>query len=264
MARYSPVRVAELTVWLGILVLVFCSLSTSIGVGAQDREVGSPHGVRFPGGLADTEREVAFIANRDGVDSVDLRSGRRRWTTTSAIAPLTLLENGAQLVAAGFDDGKMFVVMIESSSGKTGKKLELSLGVFATPQTSEIVTQIREPILDLVWKVRSRYRGGANLSPGAEERFHVNAAGEVEIDVKNGVIVKQEKASVENLSGQHDWPNEITERTIGGRVYAITPGDLKENGQQETFLEARERETKQLLWKYPLVSVAKASPRQKP
>jgi hypothetical protein len=245
-------------------VLVCCSLSTSVGVGEEGREVGSPHGVGFPGGLADIEREVAFIANGDGVDSVDLRSGRRRWTTSSAIAPLTLVENGSQLVAVGFDDGKMVVFMIESSSGKTGKKLELSLGVFATSQTSEIATKIREPILDLVWKVRSRYRGGANLSPGAEERFHINAAGEVEIDVKNGVIVKQEKVSAENLSGHHDWPNDITERTIGGRIYAITPGHLKENGQQETFLEARERETRQLLWKYSLMSVAKASPRQKP
>jgi hypothetical protein len=245
------------------LVLV-SGLVASVAAREEDQQTVSLHGVRFPGGLADTAREIAFISNGVGVDSIDLRSGRRRWKSSSGIAPLTLLDNGSELVVAGFDDGKMFLVMIESDSGKTSRKWVLSPGVFVSPQTCEIATELHEPILDVLWNVHSRYKGGANLSPGAEERLHIDASGVVEIDIRNGAVVKQERTKLEDLSGKHDWPNDLTELTVGGRVYAIAPDQSQENAQQRLVLVARERATDRVLWEYPLVAIAKASPRQRP
>jgi hypothetical protein len=264
MERYSAVRVAELTLWWIVLLLVGSGLGASVGAREADQEIPSQHGVRFPGGLADTARGVAFISNGGGVDSIDLRSGHRRWRSPSAIAPLALLNKGSELVAAGFDGGKIFIVLIESDSGKALRQWDLSLGVFASPETCELAIDVHEPTLEIMWKVRSRYKGGANLSPGAEERFHIDASGVVELDVRNGSVVKQERTNGENLSSHHDWPSDLTEVTVDSRVYAITSGDPQKNGQRGPFLVARERKTDRVLWEYGLAGIAKASPRLRP
>lgn len=247
------------------MVLVFGGgLVASVEARKEDQEVLSPHGVRFPGGVADIAREEGFISNGEGIDSIDLRSGRLRWKSTSAIAPLTLLNKGSGVLAAGFESGEMFLVMIDSDSGKTSSRWDLSPGVFVSLQTCEIATEVHERILDVFWKVHSRYKGGANLSPGAEERLHVDTSGVVQIDLTKGVIVKQEKTDLENLSSRHDWPNDLTELTVDSRVYTIEPGHSQENGQQRLSLVARERGSDRVLWEYPLAGGAKASPRQRP
>ena len=233
----------------------------SVEAGKEDRDLTSQHGARFPGGVADIAREVAFIGNGGGIDSIDLRSGHRRWRSTSAIAPLTLLDNGSELVAAGFDDGKMFIVTIENDSGDMRKRWDLSPGVFVSAQTCEIATEFRESKLDIIWNVHSRYKGGANLSPGAEQRFHIDASGMVEINLGSRAIEKQERTNLEDLSSKHQWPNDLIELTVNDRIYSIRPGRGQETGLS---LVARDRGVDRVLWEYPLVGVAKASPRQRP
>jgi len=262
MARLPTIRFAELTFLLVGPLLGF-SLILPWMRAKDSQEVKTPESVAFPGGVADRKTEIAFISNAGGIDSVDLRSGSRRWRSTSAVAPLTLVKGGSELVAASFDDGNLFLVLIEGNYGKTKQKWDLLAGVFVSPQTCAISTDVHESILRAVWSVHSRYKGGANLAPAVVERFNIDASGVVEIDLNSGAILKRERTKAEGMSNKHDWPSDLSEVKFGGRAYAITPRRGQDRGHQTLSLVAREERTDHVLWEYPLAGNAKASPRQR-
>lgn len=262
MARLPTIRFAELT-----FLLVGPLLGISLIVpwmGAKDsQEVKTPESVAFPAGVADEKTEIAFVSNADGIDAVDLRSGSRRWRSTAAVAPLTLVKGGSELVAANFDNGTLLLVLVESNSGKTKEKWDSLAGVFVSPQTCAITTDLHDSVLRVTWSVHSRYKGGANLAPAVVERLNIDASGVVEVDLKSNSILRRERTKLERETNKHDWPNALSEVRFGGRAYAIAPRPGQDQGHPTLALVAREEGTEHVLWEYPLVGNAKANPRQR-
>jgi hypothetical protein len=262
MARYPTIRFTRLTLQIALLLVGINQCSRCAGAEQASQEMTSAESEEFPSGVADRLHEIAFIHNANGIDSLDLRSGRLRWRSSSASAPLVLAEGGLELVAAKFESGKLFLIAIDTTAGTVKQSWDTLADNFVSPQTCEMTADVTGSVLRVVWRVHTSYKGGANPSRAMVERAHVDATSSVEINLKTGAILKQEQANSEKINNRHEWPNDIRSTAFGGQVYSIT-AEYGKTEQAAISLVARDQTSGHVLWKYPLSVTANVGPLQR-
>lgn len=157
----------------------------------------APTGLSLPGGVAEPGGKVGYVNNpRDGIDALDLATGKLLWSSPTR-APLLALA-GNRLAVQVADAKKANVVRIAVlDTAARGKRLLLSDPVtfpdwvsvglaYGRSFTSSGV--IRGGELFLKWEARAFYDGGAPPPPDIEAMSRKEAHGVARVNLETGRV----------------------------------------------------------------------------
>lgn len=182
-----------------ILCAVFSALPTD---GRASPGISMKTSRCFPRGVADPEGERAYIRNTaGGIDSVDLETGQLNWTTTAASVPLLI--DGTHLLAWKYiNENVIQIVKIDSKTGEsltTSEPINFPAGIKVSPIREHdfgIEAKVTVSTLELVWRGRTLYEGGAPPPPDVVHKWQKQLSGVFRIDLATGNVTSQSTGNV--------------------------------------------------------------------
>jgi hypothetical protein len=155
-------------------------------------DIVPPAGVRrVPRGFADLAGVAGFVCAADGIERLDLLTGRRVWSTGLARYPVGLWR--AQLIAlrgsirdglsvATLDAERPAAALISSAP------VPIPPWAGAGPDGLHLDTSIENEDLILAWEARKGYEGGAPPPPGIERAATRSTAGAARVSLITGEV----------------------------------------------------------------------------
>lgn len=156
-------------------------------------------------GVTSADQKTVFLPGKDGIEAVDLASGRSLWTNKAANR---LAGVSDKLVLAWLGDDKkpnaFRVVVLNAETGepvcksdpiempdwaRTAKVGGRSFRTAATADGGRVV---------VVWEARAFYYGGARPTPQIEAAARKHDSGQVKIDLKSGKVTVEEQKPKED------------------------------------------------------------------
>ena len=217
---------------------------------------------RFPGGVVDAGWGRAYVTSATGeVDAVDLKTGKRLWSSAEAGVPVLVTGERLYMVAgARGEEAANEVHIVALDLGKGGKVISRSEGI-SLPEwcgilpeagrTFVVTGKLEGEGLTVSWKAGG---AGAVAAPaaivppggvfGGRRRMRVrvvrppvesgeasSAAGSVRVDLKSGEVKKLEKDDTLELPGEA-----VTTVSHGGEIYSLV---VKEDGRRVVVREEK-------------------------
>ena len=176
--------------------------------------------VYLPGGVADQNGKTGYVGNvTDGIDAIDLETGRTLWQSALASKPLVAFDHS--LVALALDNGKAnsvhMVVLDEQANGKL--ILESDPIVFpawvvvggALGRTFSSEGRINKGNFMLAWGATTFYCGGAAPPPQVLKAAARHAVGVARINLQSGHVEMLDAKKTDADSGMAlpNAPNNI-------------------------------------------------------
>ena len=183
-------------------------------------EIVPPEGtIELPRGIADTDGVVGFVSAVDGLDRLDLRTGRQIWGTSGARYPLALWRS--RLIALRTLPGPPAGLQLVTLDVDQPDTPLLSSDTIPVPErtltrpNSYIDVSIDREDLILRWSATQTYEGGAPPTPEIEARASHAARGCARVSLSTGRVdlepgeplIRQPSTEfVESIAG--DWYTE--------------------------------------------------------
>lgn len=183
--------------------------------------------VAIPRGVAGADGEAGGIKNTsNGIDTLDLRTGRTRWSSTAATKPLIIFRD--MLAAWRTEPGRNHVIRILlfklSGAGDPvliSEPLVFPDWVVAEPAESEgfpVAVRVSDNGLLLCWRAQAHYRGGAAAPQSVIDQESRDAEGLFHIDLESGTVTRQTNAG---FSGPDTAQNPTGLKSLGYRRAAV-------------------------------------------
>ena len=206
---------------------------------AGDCESGRVH--RFPAGLADSTRGVAYVASDAGyIDALELSDGKRIWESSEKAKPLILY--GDNLVAAtpGTKRTELTIFLLDRGKGSVFRTLTVSFPDAVNTALQAFTYRLKgvQDTLELSWAYLPSNRGGAMKQFGAGVPSPAPLSGVKQIDFHAGVVkdVPSEggsKAADNNQTfpGRDDSKSSFDPWIVAGSVVRLAIEDVASGKQ---------------------------------
>lgn len=159
--------------------------------------------LQIPCGLADPEREVAYVVGSEGlIHCLDLGSGAVQARTNFAGSPLTI-DSGTLIAWTPTHHGPNTIRLLAAVrqgdllSPKWEQAVQLPQWVeIGSPEPGgfKLEAEIRRPLVVVTWEAHSRYRGGAPPPAQVEEEEKHDERRTIRFDLETGASIGEESA----------------------------------------------------------------------
>lgn len=157
----------------------------------------SQRAIPIPGGIADAEANVCYVAaSGGGMDAIDLRSGSTLWHTDEASQPLAAAQGQVAAVrTVPGNPGWLQAVVLDARAGGDVVVTSAPIGLpswvetdSADPDALTLDADLGGGRLVLRWEAHGRYRGGASPPRALEAHAQGDASGTAEVDLRTGEV----------------------------------------------------------------------------
>lgn len=198
----------------------------------------------FPNGISDAEGERAYIRNSaGGIDSIDLKTGKLLWTTPAASVPLII--SGVHLLAFKYiSENVIQIVKLNSKTGlaaTTSEPINFPEGMKVAStqdETFALEPKVIDTILEIAWRGRTFYEGGAPPPKHIREKSQQQFSGVFQVDLATGTVTSK---SVDDLADSLEAPKSplTTLDTVDWKIedHVVTLSSKREQQGQVLFMK---------------------------
>jgi hypothetical protein len=196
--------------------------------------------VAFPRGIADAEGRACVRDRASRLVAIDLENGRVLWRTSEPLRPLLIAHDEVIALRETTPSACVALPLDGGSAGTpqwVSDALPLPAWAFTEGAQLEIAAEMRGMTIELHWRARARYRGGAAPSRAILEQAARDAEGTLAVDRSSGKVTP-----VSDSAGNVPAADFLEEQRIGARSYRL----VAENAR--TALRAADAGSGALLW----------------
>jgi hypothetical protein len=224
---------------------------------AGDCEPSRVH--RFPMGLADAARGVAYVASDAGyVDAIELRDGKRIWESNEKAKPLALYEDNLVAATPGTKGNELTIFLLDGGKGNGLRTLSISFPDAVKTVALAFTYRLKEvqDTVQLSWTYLPSDRGGAMRRLDAGVPGPAPLSGVKQIDFQAGVVKDApseagSKATDNNQTfpGHDDSKSTFDPWNVAGTVVRLAIEDVASGKQVvlKTVSSSGKAETRSLL-----------------
>lgn len=144
--------------------------------------------VLFPGGIADSVGEMAYVRSGNEIHAINLSNGTLTWKTARASIPLFIADDDKDIFAIAFSEGKPQVVILNRFTGEVIRVTALDEGVQGSADSFRFNLERVGTIAELTWTIVPQLRGGANLKRLPNEELPSDASFFSRINIISGEL----------------------------------------------------------------------------
>ena len=236
-------------------IIIFCTLFFAMPIGGRAATATAVQkSYCFPNGISDAEGERGYIRNSaGGIDSIDLKTGKLLWATPDASVPLIV--SGAHLLAFKYiSENVIQIVKIDSKTGEaatTSEPINFPEGIKVSStrdETFALDAKVIDTILELTWRGRTFYEGGAPPPKRILDKSQQQFSGMFQVDLATGTVTSK---SADDVADSLEAPKSplTTLDTVDWKIqdHVVTLSSKREQQGQALFMKPAHAKSTKLL-----------------